>query len=72
MLHSMDRVVAIPHSSTSLHTIVSMSTPLLDVWEAAASSPYSPSVSKDSQFTIGASLLLIGTWGHWSLSAMPC
>ncbi|KAK3201861.1 hypothetical protein GRF29_164g916476 [Pseudopithomyces chartarum] len=36
-----------------------MSTPLLDVWEAAASSPYSPSVSKDSQFTIGASLLLI-------------
>ncbi|KAL1612804.1 checkpoint clamp complex protein Rad1 [Paraconiothyrium brasiliense] len=36
-----------------------MSTPLLDVWEAAASSPYNPSISKDSQFTIGAFLLLI-------------
>jgi hypothetical protein len=45
----------------------SMSTPLLDVWEAAASSPYQPSISKDAQFTLGASLLLIGTWGCRSL-----
>ncbi|KAJ4292688.1 checkpoint clamp complex protein Rad1 [Kalmusia sp. IMI 367209] len=37
-----------------------MSTPLLDVWEAAAASPYHPSLSKDSQFTVGALLLLIG------------
>ncbi|KAF1971600.1 hypothetical protein BU23DRAFT_470338 [Bimuria novae-zelandiae CBS 107.79] len=36
-----------------------MSTPLLDVWEAAASSPYHPSIAKDSQFTLGAFLLLI-------------
>ncbi|KAL5437794.1 hypothetical protein PMIN06_010438 [Paraphaeosphaeria minitans] len=36
-----------------------MSTPLLDVWEAAASSPYQPSISKDSQLTVGAFLLLI-------------
>ncbi|KAF2450526.1 hypothetical protein P171DRAFT_479612 [Karstenula rhodostoma CBS 690.94] len=36
-----------------------MSTPLLDVWEAAASSPYQPSISKDSQLTVGAVLLLI-------------
>ncbi|KAJ4358265.1 checkpoint clamp complex protein Rad1 [Didymosphaeria variabile] len=36
-----------------------MSIPLLDVWEAAASSPYNPSISKDSQFIVGATLLLI-------------
>ncbi|KAH7138376.1 hypothetical protein B0J11DRAFT_587640 [Dendryphion nanum] len=34
-----------------------MSSPLLDVWEAASASPYHPSIGKDSQFTIGALLL---------------
>lgn len=34
--------------------------PLHDLWEAAAGQPYEPSVSKDSQFTLGISLLFIG------------
>ena len=37
-----------------------MSSPLLDVWEAASSSPYQPTVGKGSQFTVGFLLLLIG------------
>ncbi|KAF2868599.1 hypothetical protein BDV95DRAFT_609520 [Massariosphaeria phaeospora] len=36
-----------------------MSSPLLDVWEAAAASPYHPAVGKDAQFTLGFVLLLI-------------
>ncbi|ORY16624.1 hypothetical protein BCR34DRAFT_622324 [Clohesyomyces aquaticus] len=36
-----------------------MSSPLLDVWEAAASSPYKPSIGKGSQFTLGFLLLFI-------------
>ncbi|KAF2205303.1 hypothetical protein GQ43DRAFT_362651 [Delitschia confertaspora ATCC 74209] len=36
-----------------------MSSPLLDVWEAAAASPYSPTIGKGSQFTVGFLLLLI-------------
>ncbi|KAF2677538.1 hypothetical protein K458DRAFT_319323 [Lentithecium fluviatile CBS 122367] len=36
-----------------------MSTPLLNVWEAAASSPFYPPVSKNQQFTFGFLLLLI-------------
>ncbi|KAF2006673.1 hypothetical protein P154DRAFT_615381 [Amniculicola lignicola CBS 123094] len=35
-----------------------MSTPLLDVWEAASASPYNPTIGKGSQFTVGAILLL--------------
>lgn len=35
-----------------------MSSPLLDVWEAAAASPFHPSVGKNSQFTIGSLLLV--------------
>ncbi|KAF2731595.1 hypothetical protein EJ04DRAFT_610257 [Polyplosphaeria fusca] len=34
-----------------------MSSPLLDVWEAASTSPYSPSVGKGAQFTIAFLLL---------------
>ena len=59
---------AIEPARESTRTGFLMSTPLLDVWEAAASSPYQPSVSKDSQFTVGAFLLLIGMWGRGSLS----
>ncbi|PSN71741.1 hypothetical protein BS50DRAFT_629877 [Corynespora cassiicola Philippines] len=36
-----------------------MSSPLLDVWEAASASPYYPPVSKDSQFTVGFALLVL-------------
>ncbi|USP79321.1 DNA damage checkpoint control protein rad1 [Curvularia clavata] len=34
-----------------------MSSPLLDVWEAAASQPFYPTVGKDTQFTVGFVLL---------------
>lgn len=33
---------------------------LYEIWEAAASSPFTPAVSKDSQLTVGFTLLLIG------------
>jgi len=36
-----------------------MSSPLLDVWEAAASSPFTPTIGKDTQFTVGFALLAI-------------
>jgi hypothetical protein len=36
-----------------------MSSPLLDVWEAAAGSPFHPGVGKNTQFTVGFSLLLL-------------
>ena len=34
-----------------------MSSPLVDVWEAAASSPFSPAIGKNTQFTVGFVLL---------------
>lgn len=34
-----------------------MSSPLVDVWEAAASQPFSPTVGKNTQFTVGFVLL---------------
>ncbi|KAL6706406.1 hypothetical protein ACN47E_005512 [Coniothyrium glycines] len=36
-----------------------MSTPLLDVWEAAAASSFAPAIGKNSQFTVGFVLLAI-------------
>jgi hypothetical protein len=45
------------HSHAIAHHIL-MSSPLLDVWEAAAGSPYYPTVGKNTQFTVGFSLLL--------------
>ncbi|KAI9660007.1 MAG: hypothetical protein M1821_001359 [Bathelium mastoideum] len=33
---------------------------LQDLWEAATARPFEPTVSKDSQFFVGFSLLLIG------------
>ncbi|KAG9188584.1 hypothetical protein G6011_07289 [Alternaria panax] len=40
-------------------TPVNMSSPLADVWEAAASSPFSPAIGKNTQFTVGFVLLAI-------------
>mgnify|MGYP004505740129 CR=1 FL=1 len=34
-----------------------MSSPLADVWEAAAASPFQPTIGKNSQFSIGFVLL---------------
>ena len=34
---------------------------LSEVWEGAAGSPFYPTVSKDKQFLVGFTLLLIGT-----------
>jgi hypothetical protein len=40
--------------------------PLNDLWEAAAGQPYQPTIGKDSQFTVGITLLFTGTL-HLSL-----
>ncbi|KAJ0303474.1 hypothetical protein COL5a_008788 [Colletotrichum fioriniae] len=37
-----------------------MDSSLLEVWQAAASTPFQPAVAKDSQFFIAFLLLLIG------------
>ncbi|GJD02819.1 DNA repair protein [Colletotrichum higginsianum IMI 349063] len=37
-----------------------MDSSLLEVWQAAASTPFNPAVGKDSQFFIAFLLLLIG------------
>lgn len=37
-----------------------MSSPLLEIWEAASASPYQTTVSKNSQFAVGFILLLLG------------
>jgi len=34
--------------------------PLNDLWEAAAGQPYEPTIGKDSQFTVGITLLFTG------------
>ena len=39
-----------------------MSSSLQEVWDAAASSAFEPAVSKDYQFFVGFTLLLIGTF----------
>lgn len=36
---------------------------LNEVWEAASASPYAPLISKDSQFSVGFTLLLSGKTG---------
>ena len=47
--------------STVLQIYLSVSMSLNDVWEAAAANPFHPVVSKDWQFSLGFTLLLIGT-----------
>jgi hypothetical protein len=50
------RTIAAPPPPTELF----MSSPLLDVWEAASNSPYEPTIGKGSQFTVGIVLLVTG------------
>jgi hypothetical protein len=47
---------------------ISMSSPLLDVWEAASSTPFNPAIGKGSQFTAGIVLLFICMFGVAELS----
>lgn len=37
--------------------------PLRDLWDAAAGQPYEPAIGKNSQFTVGFTLLLTGMLG---------
>ena len=50
------------HMESSLH----------EVWESAAGNPFVPVVGKDSQFTVGLSLLVVGTLlaGFFGLSEL--
>lgn len=43
--------------STRPNHCSTMSSPLTDVWEAAAASPFQPAIGKDSQFALGFALL---------------
>ncbi|KAK1704254.1 hypothetical protein BDP67DRAFT_533792 [Colletotrichum lupini] len=49
-----------------------MDSSLLEVWQAAASTPFQPAVAKDSQFFIAFLLLLIGVGitGFFALSKL--
>jgi hypothetical protein len=51
---------ALDCSTKRSHSVPMSSQSLLDVWEAASSSPYQPTIGKNSQFTVGFILLLIG------------
>lgn len=42
---------------------------LNEVWEAASATPFQPFVAKDSQFSVGFSLLLLGMDGSPQLEA---
>jgi hypothetical protein len=45
------------HTQLPIAHYILMSSPLLDVWEAAAGSPYQPTIGKNTQFTVGFVLL---------------
>ncbi|KAK7218085.1 hypothetical protein V2G26_006088 [Clonostachys chloroleuca] len=47
-----------------------MDSSLHEVWQAAAGSPFLPTISKESQFTVGFLLLLIGValTGYFALN----
>lgn len=49
-----------------------MESSLHEVWESAAGNPFVPVIGKDSQFTVGLSLLVVGTLlaGFFGLSEL--
>ena len=49
-----------PSREIARNSLSMSSSSLLEVWEAAASNPFHPIVSKDSQFYVGFTLLLAG------------
>ena len=51
------------------HLNCTMSSPLADVWEAAAASPFQPTIGKDTQFTLGFALLFACTFLRLSVQA---
>ena len=44
--------------------------PLQDVWNAAAASPYEPTIGKNSQFALGFSLLSFGSFSPYELDVV--
>ena len=51
------------------------STPLQQLWDASASQPFAPTISKDEQFTVGfvllfAALVLTGLFGMSTLRTL--
>jgi hypothetical protein len=53
------------------------STPLQQLWDASASQPFAPAISKDQQFTVGfvllfAALVLTGLFGMSMPRNLPC
>jgi hypothetical protein len=52
------------------------STPLQQLWDASASQPFAPTISKDQQFTVGfvllfAALVLTGLFGMSMPRSLP-
>ena len=52
------------------------STPLQQLWDASASQPFAPTISKDQQFTVGfvllfAALVLTGLFGMSTPRILP-
>jgi cell cycle checkpoint protein len=45
---------------------------LNEVWEAASATPFAPLVDKDSQFSVGFNLLLIGKLRGLAASTIVC
>lgn len=43
---------------------------LIEVWDAAPANSFQPIVSKDSQFTVGFNLLMIGTISTYRSSSL--
>lgn len=68
------------HNSYPKPTNTSMSsTPLQSLWDASASQPFTPTISKEQQFTVGfallfAALVLTGLFGMsmWHASSLTC
>jgi hypothetical protein len=61
------------HPATRTHIQSMSSTPLQTLWDASASQPFSPTISKEQQFTVGfvllfAALVLTGLFG---MSMLP-
>ena len=55
--YAMEATFKFMAASEHSHLNCTMSSPLADVWEAAAASPFQPTIGKETQFTLGFALL---------------
>lgn len=60
--YAMEATFKFMAASEHSHLNCTMSSPLADVWEAAAASPFQPTIGKETQFTLGFALLFACTF----------